>query len=354
MESSPAIVAPTPEPPRVAKVTPRGTSDVVKPSVRLRLPHMRTQISGQRIFITGGAGFIGSHFVEALTPANDVTVFDNHQRDALRDLKERVRVVHGDVLDAEELAGALRGHDLVIHLAAIAGVRSVGDTVRTMRVNFGGSLNVLEASASAGVRRCVLFSTSEVYGVCTYGATEDEPAAIPAPGDGRWAYAASKLAAEHLAMGFHRSGKVPCVVVRPFNVYGPRQVGEGAVHDMVAAVVAGHPILVRGDGLQIRSWCYVSDLVAGVLGAIEHDAAAGEVLNIGNPVATLNTRMLAETVARAAGGGVRIEQIPASGPDVDLRMPSIDKARRLIGFEPTVGLDEGIRRTLEWARAVRA
>lgn len=313
---------------------------------------------GHRILVTGGAGFIGSHLVEILARDNHVTVLDDHHRDALSalgDLGAQVRVVRGDVLDDDAVAAVTIGQDIVIHLAAIAGVRSVErDAGRTMRVNFVGTLNVLRAGVASQVRRCIIFSTSEVYGVRAYRVKEDEPASIPAPGDGRWAYAASKLAAEHLAMSFDRSGAMSCVVLRPFNIYGPRQVGEGAIHDMTAAAVAGRPIVVRGDGLQIRSWCFVSDLVDGVLGAIAQDGAGGQVLNLGNPAATVDTRTLAATVARIAGGNARIETVPVGGPDVELRIPSVEKARRIIGFEPRIGLEEGIQRTLDWTRAALA
>src|SRR5438552_14405217 len=319
---------------------------------------MPSTATGRRVLITGGAGFIGSHLVEALAPTDQVTVFDNHHRDALsavRGLGDAVSVIRGDVLDPAGVAAAIAGHDVVIHLAAIAGISSVDrDAARTMRINFLGSLNVLEAAAAAGASRCVLFSTSEIYGRRAFRVTEDEPATIPPPTDGRWAYAASKLAAEHLGMSFHRAGALPVTIVRPFNVYGPRQVGEGAIHDMTAAVVARRPIRVRGDGLAVRSWCYISDFVDAVLGAVAAAAAAGEVINIGNPEATVNSLTLAETVARVAGGGVRIERVPASGPDVELRMPPIDQATRLLGFVPQVGIEEGVRRTLEWTRSASA
>lgn len=312
-------------------------------------------ISGRRILLTGGAGFIASHLVERLGEQNELTLFDNLHRNALEHLgplPRGTRLVHGDVLDGAALATVADRQDLVVHLAAIAGTRSVGvDVLRTMEVNFIGTKLCLEASARAHVGRVVCLSTSEVYGIRASEATETEPTPVPAATDGRWAYAASKLAAEHLALAYHRAGMVPTVVLRPFNVYGPRQVGEGAIHDMVVAALAGTRIVVRGTGTHTRSWCYVNDFVDAVARSLVAPAAAGEILNVGNPRATATSQELAETVARIAGTGVPVVRVPASGPDVETRTPSIDKARRILGYEPRVDLDEGIARTLEWHRS---
>lgn len=312
-------------------------------------------LSGRRIFITGGAGFIGSHLVSRLTATCDVTIFDDLTRNAVAHLGSlpRVQLVKGDVLDQGRLTEAVRGHDTIFHLAAIAGTTSVGiDARRTFDVNLLGARNALEASERAGARVFVLLSTSEVYGAHAFRSSEDDPTAIPAPVHGRWAYAASKLAAEHLALAYHRAGAVRSVVIRPFNVYGPRQVGEGAVRDMVRSALSSGTITVRGDGLQLRAWCYVDDFVDGLLAAAVRDEAAGEVVNLGNPGAVVTSLGLAHAVAREVGVPTTIARVPAAGPDVQLRVPDIAKARRLLGFEPKVDLDEGIRRTIAWHRSL--
>lgn len=310
---------------------------------------------GRRILITGGAGFIGSHLIERLRSRYEITLFDNLQRNALaRDvLSKDVRLIEGNVLDAQAMTRAMAGHTLVLHLAAIAGTRSVGkDSALTSKVNFTGTVNCLEAAADAGAKRVVAFSTSEVYGRRALDVSEDQPAQIPpADDDERWAYAASKLAAEHAAMAFHRAGRVEAVVVRPFNVYGPGQVGEGAIRDMVDVAVRGGPIVVKGDGTQIRSWCYVEDFVEGTVACLERQEAAGRIFNIGNPAATVDSNDLAATVARLSGG-VPVTRVPATGPDVEQRRPSIERAKALLGFSPKIGLEEGIRRTIAWRRAV--
>ena len=313
--------------------------------------------AARRVLLTGGAGFIGSHLIERLPADTEITLFDNLHRNALAylgPLADRVRLVRGDVLDAAALAAAAAGQDAVIHLAAIAGTRSVGrDPALTMRVNLVGTLNCLEAAASAGVRRLIAFSTSEVYGRHANEVTEDQPTPIPAADDDRWGYAASKLAAEHAALAFHRAGRLETLVLRPFNVYGPRQVGEGAIGDMVAAAVTGGPIVVKGDGTQVRSWCFVGDFADAAIAALTRPEAAGLIFNIGNADATVSVNDLAATVARLAGG-VSVTHVAATGPDVQHRHPSIERARRILGFDPRVGLEEGISRTLAWRRALSA
>lgn len=309
-------------------------------------------ITGQRILLTGGAGFIASHLIERLGPRNELTLFDNLHRNALDHLgplPDGTVLVRGDVLHPDSLASAVKGQDLVVHLAAIAGTRSVGiDVLRTMDVNFVGTRNCLEASAAAGVKKFICLSTSEVYGVRAIDVTETDPTPVPAATEGRWAYAASKLAAEHLALAYDRAGLVRSVVLRPFNVYGPRQVGEGAIHDMVAAAVAGADVLVKGSGGHVRSWCFVDDFVDAVIAALALPAACGEIFNVGNPRATATSLGLAEAVLRIANTGSRIARAPAGGPDVETRTPSIAKAQRILGYEPAVDLDDGIKRTFDW------
>lgn len=317
---------------------------------------MARDIEGRRILITGGAGFIGSHLVERLAARNTLVVFDTLRRNALArlgPLPPSVTIVEGDVMDRAVLSRAASGCDLVIHLAAIAGTRSVDvDATRTLLVNFLGTSHVLDAAADAHAERCVVLSTSEVYGIDADGPSEDDPTPIPAATHGRWAYAASKLLAEHLAMASHRSGRVATVVVRPFNVYGPRQVGEGAIHDMIEAAISGRPVVVRGDGRSLRAWCYVSDFVSGLVSASVVPDARGEIFNLGDPSSVVTVRELADMVAVPTGATVAIE--PATGPDVRVRRPAIEKAQRMLGFKPRVPLREGIERTIAWRRSLPA
>ena len=317
---------------------------------------MVDQLTGRRVFITGGAGFIGSHLVERLAATNEVTVYDNYLRDAIGHLAgaaERARIVRGDVLDRAALETAMRGHDIVVHLAAIVGARIVGnDALRTLTVNFEGTHACLEAAAANGVRRAVVFSTSEVNGNQATWVREDEPTSIGPATEGRWAYAASKMAIEHMALAYQRRGSLEAVVIRPFNIYGPRQVGEGAVHDMGLAALGGKPITLYGSGTQIRSWCYIDDFIDGVVAAVGRPAAAGEIFNVGNPNETVTNLDLARLILQLTGSTAGWIAKPLTVPEIYLRMPSIEKARRMLAFDPRITLAEGVRRTIEWQRTL--
>jgi UDP-glucose 4-epimerase len=314
------------------------------------------QLQGARIFITGGAGFIGSTLAAKLVDANQITIYDNFARDALSSTSlaahPNVQVVSGDILDPAQLSAAMEGHTHVVHCAAIAGIDTVvRSPVTTMRVNMIGSANVLEAAAKLpDLQRVVCFSTSEVFGQHAFRSTELDSAVMGHVGEARWTYAVSKLAEEHLAIAYHAEHGLPATVVRPFNVYGPGQVGEGALRTFIERSVQNLPIEIHGDGTQIRAWCYVDDMVRGVLLALTHPAAIGESFNIGNQRAVTTIYGLASTVLRVTGSTSTVSFVRKDYADVELRVPSVAKARDLIGFEAEVDLDEGIAATAAHVR----
>ena len=314
-------------------------------------------ISDKTIFITGGAGFIGSTLVGRLVDHNRMLVYDNLARDSLKDKPFRshknLQLIEGDVLDLERLSQSMRGADIIVHCAAIAGVDTViKSPVTTMRVNMVGSANVLEAAARLErLDRVVCFSTSEVFGRQAFRSSETDNTVMGQVGEARWVYAVSKLAEEHLAMAYHREKQLPVTVVRPFNVYGPGQVGEGALRTFVLRAIRNQPIEIHGDGTQIRAWCYVDDMVDGVLLAIAHPNAIGESFNIGNQKAVVTIYGLANTVVRVLASSSSISFARKDYADVELRIPSVTKARELLGFEAKVDLDEGIRRSAEFYRS---
>jgi nucleoside-diphosphate-sugar epimerase len=313
-------------------------------------------LRGRRLLLTGGAGFIGSHLVERLAPDNQIVVFDTLRRNALSpaglDRHPNVTLVQGDVLDGEAVKKAMEGCDAVIHLASIAGVDTVlKNPVLTMRVSLLGTMNALEAAVAAGgVKRFIDFSTSEVFGRYAYNVTEWDATTLGAVGEARWTYAVAKLATEHLSMNYWKQHQLPTCSIRPFNIYGPRQVGEGAVHHFVVRALRGEPLQVHNDGSQIRAWCYVDDIVDGILNALTNDAAVGHAFNIGNPRSTLTIYSLAREILRLASSSSHIEHVPWKQADVELRIPNIDKARELLAFKPKVDLEEGLLRTIHWYR----
>ncbi len=172
-------------------------------------------------------------------------------------------------------------------------------------------------------------------------------------GEARWTYAVSKLAEEHLAIAYHQEFGLPVTVVRPFNVYGPGQVGEGAMRIFIEKATSNEPIQIHGDGTQIRAWCYVDDMVDGVMLALEHPNAVGESFNIGNQRAVTTIYGLANTVVRITGSTSPISFVRKDYVDVELRIPAVTKASELLGFDAQVDLEEGIARTADWLRGRR-
>lgn len=311
-------------------------------------------IEGKTIFLTGGAGFIGTTIVSRLVDKNKIIIYDNLSRNSLKDSPfsnhSNIRLIQGDVLDAEKVARSMSGCDVVVHLAAIAGIDTVVKSpIKTMHVNIIGTLNVLEAAAKqAHLDRVIDFSTSEVFGAYSYRSEENDSTALGAVGNARWTYAVGKLAAEHLTYSYFAEKQLPTVSIRPFNVYGPGQVGEGAAHHFIVNALQGKDLVIHGDGDQIRSWCYIDDLVNGVLLCIDKPEAIGHSFNIGNPRGTITIHGLALAVMRATFSKSKIVHVPKTFADVELRIPNITKAKTILNYSPKVALEEGLKRTAEW------
>jgi nucleoside-diphosphate-sugar epimerase len=313
-------------------------------------------LSGKRILITGGAGFIGTSLALRLYQENQIVILDNLWRNALEGTvlndAASVRLIQGDVRCEETVKKAVEEVDIVIHLASIAGVDTVmKNPVLTMEVGLFGTANVLKACmGQSGIERVVDFSTSEVFGRYAYNVGENDVTTLGAVGEARWTYAVSKLATEHLAYNYFKQYKLPTVSIRPFNIYGPRQVGQGAIHHFIRKAQAGEELIVHNDGSQIRSWCYIDDILDGLIAVLCNENALGNTFNIGNPRSTLTIYNLAREIVRLCDSPSPIKFVPWDFPDVELRIPNIDKARKLLGFEPKVDLEDGLLRTINWYR----
>ena len=308
-------------------------------------------IHGKNIFITGGAGFIANNLIKSLVARNKITVWDNFTRDTLSLSKianfNNINIVEGDVLDQEGLLVAMTGHEIVIHTAAIAGIDSVTkSSVNTMKVNLVGSLNALESAIqTVEVEKFINFSTSEVYGSNAFRSAENDDTSTGPIGESRWIYAVSKLASEHLACSYYRDFGLRVVNVRPFNVYGPGQTGEGALSMFIKSALRDEEIYIHGDGSQIRSWCFVTDFVQGILGCISNESVVGSTINLGNADTAITIKNLAETVCRVLNSKSKVVFKDKLREDVAIRVPNILKAEQLLGFKPVVGLEEGIFKT---------
>ena len=315
-------------------------------------------LTGKRILVTGGAGFIGTTLARRLVDANEVIAVDNLHRDALSgtDLEAHpnFRFVEGDVLDLARLTELMAGCTHVVHAAGIAGVDTVvANPVLTMRVNVIGTYNALEAAVATSdtIERLVEFSTSEVFGQHAFNVQEVHATTIGSVGEARWTYAVSKLAGEHMAHAYHFELGLPTVSVRPFNIFGPGQIGGGAIRAFIEAALAGRDLEIHGDGSQIRAWCYVDDMVEAILLSLEHPSAVGESFNVGNARSAVTIYDLATRVKRLTACPGEIRFVPLDYTDVELRIPNVEKARELLGFEARVELDEGLERTIAWYRA---
>jgi UDP-glucose 4-epimerase len=314
-------------------------------------------LEGKRIFISGGAGFIGTTLARELVDRNEVVAYDSLHRDSLSgtDLGDHPNftLVQGDILDAGAFRAAADGATHFVHCAAIAGVDTVLQSpVRVMRVNVIGTYNALEAAIATlpTLERYVDFSTSEVFGTHALNVEEGHVSTIGSVGEARWTYAVSKLAGEHMAHAYHDELGLPAVTVHPFNIFGPGQIGGGAIRAFIEAALAGRDLTIHGDGSQIRAWTYVSDMVSGVLACLEHDAAVGQAFNIGNPRGAVTIFDLAQRIKRLSGADGEIVFQPLHYADVELRIPNVKKAREVLGWEPAVELDEGLEKTIAWYR----
>ncbi|MCG3113473.1 MAG: NAD-dependent epimerase/dehydratase family protein [Candidatus Manganitrophus sp. SB1] len=313
-------------------------------------------ITNKKIFITGGAGFIANTLISRLVAENEIRVYDNFHRDTLSTSlhagHKNITVSKGDVLDYDRVLECMKGADIVVHAAAIAGIDTViKSPTKTMKVNMLGTANVLEAAHQNRVRdRVVDFSTSEVFGSMAFKATEDRETVAGSAGEARWTYAVSKLAGEHLAVAYFREFGLPIVSVRPFNVYGPGQTGESAMQVFIKKALKNEDLHIHGDGSQIRAWCYVDDFVDCLIECLENPKAVGESFNIGNARAVVTTYGLAQTICRVLGSNSKILFKPALSAEVELRVPSVEKSYQLLGFRAKINMDEGIIKTAEWIK----
>jgi UDP-glucose 4-epimerase len=317
-----------------------------------------------RALLTGGAGFVGSHLAEALLDeGHTVQVLDDLSTGSLSNIAHLMsRPGFSYTIDTvmnESIVGELADRsDIIFHLAAAVGVKLiVEDPVGTIETNVHGTEVVLK-QAKRGGQRVIIFSTSEVYGKSTAVPFSETADLVMGPTTKhRWAYACSKAMDEFLALAYFKEYQLPVVIVRLFNTVGPRQTGQYGmvIPTFVRQALAGEPITVYGDGTQARSFTYVGDVVRAMVALIDEPRAVGQVFNIGNG-AEISINALAERVRSLAGSQSEIVRIPyeeayeAGFEDMPRRVPDIRKIASLIGYQPTVQLDEIVTRVIEYFR----
>jgi nucleoside-diphosphate-sugar epimerase len=311
---------------------------------------------GEHYLVTGGAGFIGSHIVEALVRQGErVRVLDNlitGKRSNLEHLASRIEFIEGDIRDLETTRRAVEGVNVIFHEAAIPSVpRSVNDPLLNHESNINGTFNVLLAARDAGVRRLVYAASSSAYGEKGTGAKIEDQ--LPNPLS---PYAAAKLVGEYYCQVFTHVYGLETVALRYFNVFGPRQDPSspysGVISKFITSLLGGEPPVVFGDGEQSRDFTYVANVVDANLRAAEAPDAAGRVINLGvNQRTTLN-QLLAELQKIIGANLTPIYESPRIG-DVRHSLADITLAEQLLGFKPIVGLTEGLRYTVDWYRENR-
>jgi UDP-glucose 4-epimerase len=301
--------------------------------------------------VTGGAGFIGSHLVEALAaggrPVRVLDDFSTGQRANLAAVRPAPEIVDGDVADPATVERAMAGVGLVFHLAALASVQlSVENPGATHRVCATGTLNILDSARRAGARRVVYAASASAYGVPRGDVqTEDEPVRPLSP------YAAAKLAGELYAQAFATTYGLETVCLRFFNIFGPRQRADSPYSGVIAlftqALLAGRTPRVYGDGLQSRDFTYVGDVVQALLKAAAAPGVSGRVYNVGTGRGVSVLELVA-ALNRLLGTERRPEHGPPRAGDVRHSRADISRARRDLGYEPAVSFEDGLARTLRW------
>lgn len=312
-----------------------------------------------KALVTGGSGFLGSHMCDAfLARGDEVVCLDIGPTDKIAHLLENpcFSFVKGSVLDRELVDELVQGCDAVVHLAAVVGVDSVlSGVLRNLQVNIHGTEAVLESAYKYG-KKVLFSSTSEIYGRNPKVPwTEEDDLVIGATNIGRWSYAISKAACEHLCFAYAERG-LRMIIVRYFNIYGPRldTIGTGRVVSIfVGQAIKGEPLTVIGDGQQTRCFTYIDDAVAGNLAALEKPEAEGRVFNIGTDH-EITILELANIVRELTGNRSEIVFVPKRSrygehfEDIPRRVPDITRMRTILGVEPQVSVREGLERTLNW------
>ena len=318
-----------------------------------------------KALLTGGAGFVGSHLAEALLDrGHEVLVIDDLSTGAMENitrLKARpgFEYVIDTVMNERLMAELVDRSDMIFHLAAAVGVKLIVEApVRTIETNVHGTEVVLKHANKKG-KLVVVFSTSEVYGKSLAVPFREDADLVMGPTPKhRWAYACSKAIDEFLALAYHRERKLPVIVVRLFNTVGPRQTGRYGmvIPNFVQQALAGEPITVFGDGTQTRSFTDVGDVVEGLIRLVGEPRAIGQVFNIGN-TEEVSILELARRVRTMTESGSEIVLVPYDKAydegfeDMPRRVPDLTKIHTLVGYQPTLTLDDILRRVVEHTRA---
>ena len=313
-------------------------------------------LEGKKVLVTGAGGFIGSHLVETLISKNcHVTAFVHYNSfnrwgwiDTFpREKRDSIQIFTGDIRDPNGVRDAMKGADVVFHLAALIGIPYSYHSPDTyVDTNIKGTLNILQAARDFGVQKIIQTSTSEVYGTAQFvPITENHPINPQSP------YAATKSGADFLAISFHRSFETPVSVVRPFNTYGPRQSARAVIPTIITQILKGEKIIKLGDLAPTRDLTFVDDTVQGFIKAAVADASIGTVIHLGTGV-EISVGDLAKKIASLIGKEISIEsakeRIRPEKSEIERLLADNSKARQVLSWNPKWSLEKGLTETIEW------
>ena len=317
-----------------------------------------------KVLITGGAGFIGSHLSERhLSLGDSVAIIDNLSTGSIDNLRnieghDKFQMIIGDVLNEDEIRPLVDECDIIYHLAAAVGVNFIIENpLSSLISNIRGTEIILEL-ANEKKKKVIIASTSEIYGKKNGQVpfSEDSDRLLGPTTVIRWNYSTSKAVDELFALAYWREKRLPCVIVRPFNVIGPRQSGHYGmvVPRFVKQALLGHPITVYGDGEQRRCWTYIDDALEGLIGLATEDSAVGEIYNLGSHFET-SIKDLALKVKELTSSNSDIQFVPydqawpkGTYEDLMYRAPDLSKIRNCIGYDPGVTLDEALQKIIKY------
>ncbi len=314
------------------------------------------ELTGKKVFVTGGGGFIGSHLVEALVKRGcQVTAFTHYNSlgtngwldHVEKEVRDAIEIIPGDIRDAYCVKKAMQGADVVFHLSALIGIPySYYSPEAYVATNVQGTLNVLQAARELNVKKVVHTSTSEVYGTAQFvPITELHPINPQSP------YAASKAGADFLALSFHRSFDLPVAIIRPFNTYGPRQSARAIIPTIITQILSGKREIQLGSLHPNRDLNFVTDTVAGFIAAAESDQSIGEICNIGSGK-EISMKELVALIKRLMESDIAIIEDPLrkrpGKSEVERLLASPQKARELLQWESRVDLENGLKKTIAW------
>tara|TARA_B110000014_G_scaffold254970_1_gene236223 strand:+ start:876 stop:1790 length:915 start_codon:yes stop_codon:yes gene_type:complete len=300
----------------------------------------------KKILITGGTGFIGSNIANRLKKNNDVTIFDLREP-----VNHGLKFLKGSINEIDDVTNAIHDFDIVIHLAASLGVINTEENpVSTLDTNIFGTRNVLEACKVNKIKKIIFSSSSEIYGEPIKTPIEEKDRPIPIT-----MYGISKLAAEEYIKSYSKNFGLKYTIFRLFNVYGDKQETAWVVPEFVSRAIKNKDIMIHGDGTQIRAFSHVSDVAKAFEFGLEK--GNNEIINIGNNTEPITIKDLADKIIRLSKSKSKINFIPfkeskRNRNEIIVRIPSVDKAKKILGFKPSVSLDTGLEKVIKYRRSI--